>query len=129
MCTSISDQFTISLIVNPFTFNIYVHFLINLNWPIFYSRIWDLSGTLFKTNQENINCIFGLIPLAGRSIQSGEHDSIEDARAALDLFKLVQDQLEEKQDSCFELNDGNQNVDEEKSSFFDDQFWPDDMED
>ncbi len=72
-----------------------------------------------------------LFDFAGRTIQSGEHCSIEDSRAALDLYKLVEDEWENElaenpstneDDACF--SDSDQPIEED---FLNDEFWPEDV--
>ncbi|XP_022086300.1 apoptosis-enhancing nuclease-like [Acanthaster planci] len=59
--------------------------------------------------------------LFGHSIQQGEHCSVEDARATMNLYKLVERQWEEERVSGF--SDKGFRV-----SFMDDHFWPEDLD-
>eukprot|EP00057_Strongylocentrotus_purpuratus_P025962 XP_011680436.1 PREDICTED: apoptosis-enhancing nuclease-like [Strongylocentrotus purpuratus] len=58
--------------------------------------------------------------LLGIDVQRGEHSSVEDARAAMDLYKLVEDKWEEELQSTFPDQDF-------RTSFLDDHFWPEDL--
>ncbi|XP_038078169.1 apoptosis-enhancing nuclease-like [Patiria miniata] len=59
--------------------------------------------------------------LFGHSIQQGEHCSVEDARATMNLYKLVERQWEAERVSAFPDRDF-------RVSFMDDHFWPDDLD-
>ncbi|XP_063953585.1 uncharacterized protein LOC129255443 [Lytechinus pictus] len=58
--------------------------------------------------------------LLGIDIQKGEHSSVEDARAAMDLYKLVEEKWEEEIQSIFPDQDF-------RTCFLDDHFWPEDL--
>ncbi|XP_033100627.1 RNA exonuclease 4-like [Anneissia japonica] len=56
--------------------------------------------------------------LLGRDIQVGEHCSVDDARSALDLYKLVENQWEEN------VIREKRDFDGKLVSYMDDEFWP-----
>lgn len=73
----------------------------------------------------------------GRNIQHGEHCSIEDSRATMDIFRLVEKKWEHHHSDILQdllsvaknpLGDTEQDVEINTSSpFFDDQYWPVDI--
>ncbi|KAL5019714.1 hypothetical protein ScPMuIL_002606 [Solemya velum] len=68
--------------------------------------------------------------LLGRTIQRREHCSVEDARASLDLFKLVRTQWERKirqrKTTIGQNGDSSENITTEtETSLLDDLYWPD----
>ncbi|XP_076464717.1 apoptosis-enhancing nuclease-like [Babylonia areolata] len=77
--------------------------------------------------------------LLGRTIQKKEHCSVTDARACLDLFRLVRTQWEPTLLAKFQrraarhsqgeprVTDHVSSSDPELSSFLDDQYWPDEL--
>ena len=84
-----------------------------------YRGLRELSGMTFSAGQHP-----GLKKLTkvlfGHSIQTGEHCSVEDAKATMNLYKLVEKQWEEERMATFSDRDF-------KLSFMDDHFWPDDL--
>ncbi|XP_071942441.1 apoptosis-enhancing nuclease-like [Antedon mediterranea] len=75
------------------------------------------------TNMGQSSCTPSLRCLArcllGRDIQGGEHCSVADARAALDVYKLVENHWEEEVKNQEKEKDEENNV-----SYMDDKFWP-----
>lgn len=67
---------------------------------------------------------------SGRTIQVGEHCSITDARAAMDLFRLVRTVWEPKlkvkfnQRQARKNHQADQNDDILLNSYLDDHYWP-----
>ena len=70
---------------------------------------------------------------AGREIQLSEHCSVEDAKAALDLYKLVEDEWEGEL-----VNKKRQEINQPQKTniytsvqdnYLSDEFWPDEVSD
>ncbi|XP_033624274.1 interferon-stimulated 20 kDa exonuclease-like 2 [Asterias rubens] len=85
-----------------------------------YRGLQELAGLTLRTGQHpGLKKLTKL--LFGHSIQSGEHCSVEDAKATMNLYKLVENQWEEERISVFPERDF-------RLSFMDDHYWPDDLE-